>query len=243
MHPPPPPLLPSSLLPPSPAQNCSIWEGLLGLASLQCRKGQGGCFSTMRWRMVHQEKRVYQVCGFLFACVGDPEGVAYLGIIFRGFSQWQISIMLMKQPRTDVWLLGGMCLFGCHLYRVISVFLHVRSTLWNSIILCLHVTFIVRFYSHRPQSHITMSEWALPLVQLTASSVSRPETQVKKNYSKKKIFFLFCLIYSDNKALLKCNTPQCVSWRQSLGWASGPFNSDLCSYITASSDDASQEMG
>lgn len=156
--------LPSSLLPRSPAQSRSIWEGLLGLASLQCREGQGGCFTTMRWRMVHQEKRVYQVCGYLFACVGDPEGVAYWGITFRGFSSWQISIMLMKQPWTDVWLLGGMCLFRCRVYRSISVFLRVCSTTWNDIIACLHMTFIVQIYSYRSESHITMAERAVQLV-------------------------------------------------------------------------------
>lgn len=35
-------------LPRSPAQSCSKREGLLGLASLQCREGKGGSFSTMR---------------------------------------------------------------------------------------------------------------------------------------------------------------------------------------------------
>lgn len=38
--------------------------------------------------MVHQEKRVYQVCGLDFACFGDIDGFS-----------WQVSIMLMKQPQ------------------------------------------------------------------------------------------------------------------------------------------------
>lgn len=63
-------------LPHSPARSCSIWEGLPGLASLQCRGGQGVSFSTMLWRMVHQEKRVYQVCGLVFVCVSHSEGEA-----------------------------------------------------------------------------------------------------------------------------------------------------------------------
>ncbi len=82
------PPLPSPLSPPSlprsPARSCSIWECLLGLAPLQCREGQDGWFSTMLWRMVHQEKRVYQVCGFVFVCVGDLEGVAWSVIFFTG---------------------------------------------------------------------------------------------------------------------------------------------------------------
>lgn len=31
----------------------------------------------MRWRMVHQEKRVYQVCVFVFVCARDSDGGAW----------------------------------------------------------------------------------------------------------------------------------------------------------------------
>lgn len=66
------PSLPASL---ALLHGAAVYErGLLGLASLQCREGKGGSFTTMRWRMVHQEKRVYQVCDCAFACFRCPGG-------------------------------------------------------------------------------------------------------------------------------------------------------------------------
>lgn len=70
---------------------------------------------------------------------------------------------------------------------------YVSAVQWNNIILCLHITFTVQVYSCTPQSHITLAEWALQLVQLTTSSVFRPETKVRKNYSKKKKIILLHL--------------------------------------------------
>lgn len=43
--------------------------------------------------MVHQEKRVYQVCGFIFVCVDDSRGVAiYLQVYMIGIHHGRAAV-------------------------------------------------------------------------------------------------------------------------------------------------------
>lgn len=69
--------------------------------------------------MVHQEKRVYQVCGFVFVCVTVSEGVAYvaLQVYVKGSHHGRAAV-------DDSVIMVSRCVgvFICGLYLCISVF-------------------------------------------------------------------------------------------------------------------------
>lgn len=156
------PLTALSSLPRSPARSCSIWEGLLGLASLQCREGQGGCFSTMRWRMVHQEKRVYQVCGFVFVCVCDSEGVAYLQMYMVGIHHgWAAAD---ESAIMDEWMcdceVEWVC--SCLIFTCLSLCFYIFSVQFEiSHIMCNHITCFIndQFFINEIILHLLQWPW------------------------------------------------------------------------------------
>ena len=115
----------SSALPPSfvsPVRTCSIWEGLLGLASLQCRGGQDGCLSTMRWKDgAPGETRLPGVWFCVSVCFWGGE-IFYM--IFTGMYNRSLSLVCFYRCQ-PCWLSG--CVKGNGCARDISV----SRLLWN----------------------------------------------------------------------------------------------------------------
>lgn len=101
---------------------------------------------------------------------------------------WQVSIVLMRQPS---WMCdcSVACLFRCHLYRFISVVLHILFLKWCHLSFNVwnHMTFVVQcfksvVFKYSPESQITTPQWASQTVQHTASSVLRLSIHLRKNY-------------------------------------------------------------
>lgn len=92
--------LPSLCSPPSlssPAWSCSIQELLRSI-----EKDRTAVLVQCVRRMVHQEKRVYQVCGFVFELVWDSESK-----VLTGFSQvWAMGICVCSCRCQPLWM-GG----------------------------------------------------------------------------------------------------------------------------------------